>query len=270
MEAYKDYYRGARQTFYSDEEAFHLTKEWMDSGGDEKPMLRKDGTPLQGVMNSGKPVFEAFWNGITKSIVDPNGGTLLHEDDDCIVIIPAGFRKAPTWNTMNPYRYEIGGDSTLQSLLHVLVLPKVRIDSPLSLQKEHIPLLEKMRDVGRKVIRNLYEGSQSNVGTLDWVLSQNKIISVDGVSMSTRIRKEDLSEDRIKCPPIVYPNISEQMKTVRESLHVDTFSVRYLHLHVYSDEWRTIAFDKMEESAKEKGKVKNVPLDAVIDVLNEM
>ena len=267
MDAYKAYYQEARKTFQSDEEAVHLSKEWMESGGDEKPMLRKDGTPLPGVMKSGKPVFEAFWNGITKSIVDPNGGTLLHEDDECIVIIPAGFRKAPTWNTMNPYRYEIGGDSTLQSLLHVLVLPKKRIDSPLSLQKGDVPLLEKMRETGRKVMKDLYEGGASKVGTLDWVLSQNKVIKVDDVQMSTRVKPEDLSNDRIKCEP---HDIDEQMKTVRESLHVDTFSVRYLHLHVYSDEWRTIAYDKMEESAKEKGKKKNIPLDAVLEVLGEM
>lgn len=267
MEAYKTYYSDSRTKFQQDSEAVNLSKEWMESGGDEKPMLRRDGSSLPGVMPSGKPVFEAFWNGITKSIVDPNGGTLLHEDDECVVIIPAGFRKAPTWNTMNPYRYEIGGESTLQSLLHILVLPKKRIDSPLSLQKEHIPLLEKMRETGRKVMKELYEGGASKVGSLDWALSQNKVVKVGDVQMSTRVKPEDLSEDRIKCEP---HDIVEQMKTVRESLHVDTFSVRYLHLHIYSDEWKTIAYDKMEESAKEKGQMKNVPLDAVLEVLNEM
>ena len=124
-----------------------------------------------------------------------------------------------------------------------------------------------MRETGRKVMKELYEGGASKVGSLDWALSQNKVVKVGDVQMSTRVKPEDLSEDRIKCEP---HDIVEQMKTVKESLHVDTFSVRYLHLHIYSDEWKTIAYDKMEESAKEKGQMKNVPLDAVLEVLNEM
>ena len=266
MDAFKTYYTASRAKFQKDEEAVKLSKEWMESGGGDKPMLRKDGSPLQGVMPSGKPVFEAFWDGISKTIEDPNGGTCLYEDDDCVVIIPAGFRKAKTWNTMNPYRYEIGGASTLQSLLHILVLPKMKIDSPLSLQKEHIPLLEKMRETGRMVMRLLYEGDTKRVGSLNWVLSQNDVVKVDGTMMTTRVKPEDLSSERV-IP--LSTDIEEKMKTVKESFHVDTFSVRYLHLHVYADEWRTIAYDKMEEESKQVGKVKNVPLDAVIEVLKE-
>ena len=75
--------------------------------------------------------------------------------------------------------------------------------------------------------------------------------------LSEIVKKLDKIDKRLS-------DIEEKMKTVKESFHVDTFSVRYLHLHVYSDEWRTIAYDKMEEESKQVGKVKNVPLDAVI------
>ena len=266
MDSHKNYFREAQVAFRNDTEAVKLTSDWMEHGGDEKPMLRADGSPLQGVMPSGKPVFEAFWNGITKRIEDPNGGTCLYEDETCAVIIPAGFRKAKTWNTMNPYRYEIGEGSTLQSLLHIIVLPKMRIDSPLSLKKEHIELLENMRVIGRSVMEGLYKGESSNVGSLNWVLAQNEVVKVGEKTMTTRVKSEDLSPYRDV--PLSL-NHDEKMKTVKESFHVDTFSVRYLHLHMYADEWRTVAYDKMEEESRGVGKKKNIPLDAVLEVLRE-
>ena len=266
MDTYKTYYRDAKNSFHQKEDEVKVCKEWMEEGGDAKPMLLPDGTPLQGVMPSGKPVFEAFYNSINKCIEDPNGGTRLIETDDCIVIIPAGFRKAKTWNTMNPCRYEIGGESTLQSLLHVLVIPKVRIDSPLSLQKEHIPLLNKMRETGRVALEILYEGNYKSVGSLNWVLSQDDVIKLEDKMISTRVKPEDLSANR-EIP--LSMDTEGKMKTVKESFHVDTFSVRYLHLHVYSDEWRTVAYDKLESDAEAVGKKKNIPLDAVLEVLQE-
>ena len=54
MDAFKTYYTTARAEFQKDEEAVKLSKEWMESGGEINPMLRKDGSPLQGVMPSGK------------------------------------------------------------------------------------------------------------------------------------------------------------------------------------------------------------------------
>ena len=61
---------------------------------------------------------------LSKSFAE--GGTMICQSERCpgVALIPAGFRKAPTLNTMDPIKYSLGGLSALMALAHVIIVPK--------------------------------------------------------------------------------------------------------------------------------------------------
>jgi hypothetical protein len=211
--------------------------------------------------NVGKPFFQFL--PLRKSFEE--GGTMVAESDNCISFIPAGFRGGKTPNTMNPVREELAGTSALMSLVHVLTIPKTkRIYNAATLQKDHIPLLKEMKQLGELSVNRLMNGSKTQLGSFKWVYSQDgEIEMTDGSKQSAKVVKEDLS-------PSCRENYHRKLPnpTIRNSFHVyPAASIGWLHLHSYVGELLTTAHDTMEREAKEKGYRKNVSYEQVLHQL---
>jgi len=208
--------------------------------------------------NIGKPVFQ-FLN-MSKSFAD--GGTMVAESANCISFIPAGFKDAPTQNTMNPVREEIGGTSALMSLVHVLTIPKdIRIYNAATLKPEHKPLLEEMRVLGEKAVGILMKGPKEMMGSFKWVYNQRGDIQMaDGSTKFLDVVREDLA-------PACQRNYRKKIKNpeVLNSFHVfPTASIGWLHLHTYIGDLLTTAHDTMEDEACAKGYRKNTSYGGVV------
>ena len=230
---------------------------------DEGKVLYAPGT-CPGGPNIGKPIFQ-FLN-MGKSLSD--GGTMVAESENCISFIPAGFRGAATQNTMNPVREEIGGASTLQSLVHVLTIPKdVRIYNAATLKPEHKPLLEEMKSLGEKAVATLMNGPMEMMGSFKWVYSQTDTIQMnDGSTKSLEVVVSDLSPP---CQKNYHKKI--QNPDVLNSFHVfPAASIGWLHLHTYVGDLLTTAFDTMESDAASKGYCKNTSYAAVVYNIDSM
>jgi len=196
------------------------------------------------------------------------GGTKVAESGNCISFIQAGFRGGKTPNTMNPVREDIGGTSALMSIVHVLTIPKdVRIYNAVTLTKEHLPLLQEMKELGEKAVMILMKGSKTTMGSFKWQYSQEGAVEmIDGTIKSMKVVKTDLSP---KCQKNFHKKISNP--TIFNSFHVypaASASIGYLHLDSYVGELLTTAHDTMSRDAKEKGYHKNVPYDVVVKQLS--
>jgi hypothetical protein len=224
---------------------------------DEGKVIYAPGT-CPGGPHIGKPVFQFINMG--NSFAD--GGTMVAESQNCISFIPAGFKDAPTQNTMNPVREEVGSGSTLMSLVHVLTIPKnVRIYNATTLKPEHKPLLEEMRILGEKAVGILMKGPKEMMGSFKWVYSQTGNIQMnDGSTKSLEVIKTDLS-------PTCQRNYKKKVKSpeVLNSFHVfPAASIGWLHLHTYIGDLLTTAHDTMEDTAYAKGYRKNTSYDVVV------
>ena len=224
---------------------------------DEGTIVYAPGT-CPGGPNIGKPVFQ-FLN-MGKSFAD--GGTMVAESQNCISFIPAGFRDAPTQNTMNPVREEIGSASALMSLVHVLTIPKnVKIYNAATLQPEHKPLLEEMKDLGEKAVSFLMNGPKEMMGSFKWVYSQEGTIQMnDGSTKYLSVVQKDLA-------PSCQQNYRKKLQEpeVLNSFHVfPASSIGWLHLHTYIGDLLTTAHETMEDDAESKGYRKNTSYEVVV------
>ena len=209
--------------------------------------------------NIGKPVFQYKKEPFTDR---SQGGLKVGESENCVCFIPGGFRGAPTLNTMNPYREDIGKDSTLQSLVHVLTIPKTkRIYNAATLNHTHQELLAEMKSLGESCVRKLLQEDSSSPGSLQWVLDQDDTIEVDGVGQfNTKLVATDMLNGR---DPRESP-VDISNATISNTFHVyPAASVGWLHLHTFVDELMTTAYKTMEDKAQANGYRKNTPYDEV-------
>ena len=207
--------------------------------------------------NVGKPFFQFL--PLNKSF--EQGGTLVCESENCISFIPAGFRNAPTPNTMNPVREDIGSTTALMSLVHVLTIPKLkRIYNAATLKPEHKALLQEMKELGERAVKILMEANEEQLGSLAWVYKQDGAIQMnDGEVKSVKVVPTDLSPDCQK-------NYGKPLTkyTTLNSFHVyPSASIGWLHLHSYVGDLLTTAHDTMESEASSKGYRKNTSYDFV-------
>ena len=168
---------------------------------------------------------------------------------------------------MNPVREEIGETSALMSLVHVLTIPKdVRVYNAATLTREHLPLLEEMKELGEKSTMILMKGSKTMMGSFKWQYSQEgEVEMIDGTMKSMKVIKTDLSQ---KCQKNYHKKINNP--TIFNSFHVyHAASIGYLHLHSYVGELLTSAHETMTKEAKEKGYHKNVPYEVVVKQLSQ-
>lgn len=245
--------------------------EW-ERGKSETMLL--NGKSINGTIpggdNVGKPIFQFL---PVKSLSD--GGTMVMESQNCHAIIPAGFRDASTVNTMNPVRYEIGRLSSLMSILHVIVIPKLeRIYNATTLNTSHKDLLIEMRELGRDAITKLILSDENMIGSLKWQLNQTDNITMkNGKVYNTSIKTNDMSS-RGRCKRNL-KNARENklsdnfmIDSIRHYFHVgESASIGYLHLHSTADCFNTIARDIMEDKAKSNNTIKNTPFDEIIKLL---
>jgi len=252
------------QSFEDNHELTKVVNLW-ESGKIDAMFINQypaEGT-VQGGPNAGKPVFQ-YKTEPFKDLVD--GGLKVSESKNCVSFIPGGYRNAPTVNTINPYREIIGGESSLQSLIHVITIPKsIRIYNAATLHKEHIPLLEEMKSLGNDAIQKLLSADKNSIGSLQWVLNQSGTIGVCGKPINLRVEASDMLSG--KDPRTIdYSN-----PTIHNSFHVyPTASVGWLHLHTYLDEFLTTAYQTMETHARQKGYKKNTPYEEVIEQLSSL
>lgn len=213
--------------------------------------------------NLGKPFFQFL--PLHKTFEE--GGTKIAESENCLSFIPAGFRGGKTPNTMNPVREELGGSSALMSLVHVLTIPKVhRVYNACTLTRDHLDLLQEMKELGEKSAMILMKGSKTMMGSFKWQYSQQGEVEMsDGTMKSMVVVKTDLSP---KCQKNFHKKISNP--TIFNSFHVyPAASIGYLHLHSYVGELLTTAHDTMSKEAKDAGYHKNVPYEVVVKQLTQ-
>jgi len=231
----------------------------------ETDVIMVNGMKAPGTMggdNLGKPLFQFL--PMNKTIGE--GGTMIYETSNCISFIPAGFRDAPTQNKMNPVREEIGGSSALQSLVHILTIPKnTRIYNSASVSAENLPLLEEMKECGKKAVEILANGPKEMIGSLRWVLSQEGSITMtDERTLPLRVTVEDMSEEYEETVMDV-DVVMKKNKNIDHTFHVyPAASIGWLHLHSFLGDLKTKAYDTMEEKASNEGYVKNTNYEDVV------
>ena len=238
----------------------------------EKGEIDEIKPPPHGFLGNGMPLFQFL--DISKSF--EQGGTMVAESENCRAIIPAGFRRAPTLNTMNPVKFAIGGESALMSLCHVLVVPKnVRIYNAVTLRKTHLRLLSEMEELGSIALQKLIEGTADEPGSIRWHLTQSGEIAMDDDTIEdVTLDSDDFTEgsrDSFKgLSDGRFEDIKEEsLANMKFSFHLnDMASIGYLHMHCYLGNLLTKAYTAMEEKAIAKGLRKNTPLDEVIYMIN--
>lgn len=226
--------------------------------GDDGNQIYAPGT-APGGPNIGQPVFQ--YKKEPRTLI-ADGGLMVAESGNCVSFIPGGFRGGATVNTMNPVREEVGGLSTLMSLVHVVTIPKdKRIYNASTLKAEHIPLLQEMKELGEKAALILMKGPKNMPGSFKWVYDQPNTIKMNnGYHLTMQPSKSDLS-------PSCQNNFHKVIKDpeIRNSFHVfPSASIGWLHLHTYIGDLLTTAHDTMEQDAQSKGYKKNTTYDEVI------
>lgn len=206
------------------------------------------------------------------------GGTVVSVSENCVAIIPAGCRDGSISHTMQPYKYRIGGLSALSSLIHVVVLPiSIRIYNAVTLKPEHLTLLDEMKQLGEHSVKILLNGSETMVGSLKWILSQDSSVTMnDGTTHSTKVDSEDISM-RNGCQELwgklqdsdVDTMMDTYLSSIKSSFHVGkNASIGWLHMHTRVSSLDTIAMDHMEDKSMEDGLYgKNTDVDEIIQYL---
>ena len=251
--------------FYTDKNLVKTIMNWENGKTDE---LRIEGKSIHGVLGNGMPLFQFL--DISKGFSD--GGTKVAESENCFAIIPAGFRRGPTFNTMNPVKFTVGQYSALMSLCHVLIVPKTeRIYNALTLEKCHLTLVSEMEELGARALMKLIEGTASDPGSIRWQLAQSGLMKMaDDTEKNVQVTGSDFSDS---CKDSFKGLLDGRMETILEeckstmkfSFHLGTAaSIGYLHMHAYLGNLLTVAHDKMESKAQEEGQPKNTPLDDIV------
>lgn len=243
---------------------------------------------LPGGPNIGKPVFqhdlqESLPMNSGMKIKSPeNGGTLILEtggEYGCKAFMPGGFRGGPTPNGMNPYRMAIGSpdgsapQNCVTSWGHVLVIPKnQRLWNVVTLQEEHIPLIEEMDRVGRLALKTLYEGDETMIGSLRWAMAQDSTITLnDGSIVSTKLQSDDFLDDEafLQCQQNGVESVRNMVEeSIESTFHVGrAASISWLHLHVRPSCFDLISKESMDVQAENKGYLKQTLMDDVISFI---
>lgn len=247
----------------SPDELKHAVNEWEQGRVDTitynngAEIILAPGT-APGGPNVGKPVFQYKKEPFTH-ITD--GGLMVAESVNCVSFIPGGFRDADTPHTMNPVREDIGGNSALMSLVHVVTIPKsVRIYNATTLKPEHKELLTEMKELGERAAIILMEADGSMIGSLPWIYKQAGTLTMkDGTTKSNTVVVSDLS-------PSCQKNFGKPLKSYKilNSFHVyPSASIGWLHLHSYVGDLLTTSHDSMERKEATQGRRKNTPYEYV-------
>jgi len=263
--------------YYAAHEMVKADLAWKNGTADEIS-VQKDGETIYAPGTiKGKPAFE---DGVLQSLGMPsfktwrrNGGTLVAKSNNWSAIIPGGFRDGATQNKMNPISFECGGYSALMGLVHVIAIPNKRLTNCVQVMEADVPLIMEGIQLLETAFNLLVDGGADEIGSVRWQLSQNGQIKMkDGSETSAKVTALDFIDgkqfERL-LDPISSQSEIDGMK-MEVTVHADTMSsIRKLHLHGFSADYKTVAYQKMEEKAQqEHGMRKNTPIEDVIHMAN--
>jgi hypothetical protein len=264
--------------YYNNPDQVKADLNWQNGSTDEIFTIQDNQKVFSSGTVKGKPVFE---DGVLESLGQPSfktmrwkGGTMVSKSKNWTCIIPGGFRNGPTQNKMNPVRYDIGGLSALQGLIHVIAIPNQRITNCVTVEEKDLNLINEGIQLIEITFFLLLHGGIDEIGSLRWQLNQwGEITMNDSTIHSLECTETDIvDEDRelfSNLKNTLHSNIDDFINQVELSVtcHGDTnASIRKLHLHGFSSNLKTIAYQKMEDKAKLNGSQKNIPIQHVIDM----
>jgi len=260
--------------YYSDKDRVAIDHAW--SSGKTDTMIDQDDQGLPGTIK-GKPAFE---DGVLESLGLPafktwrwSGGTMIAQSKNWSAIIPGGFRDAKTPNKMNPISFDIGGYSALMGLVHVIVIPDQRITNCVTVTKGDVPLIEEGIQLLGTAFNLLVNGGPDEIGSVRWQLAQRGNVTMkDGTEKSMEITDTDFTEECMDNWCKLVDDTDKSLKEMKMEItcHGDTMSsIRKLHLHGFSSDFKTVAWQKMEEKAQlEQQLPKNTPIEEVLYMAN--
>ena len=261
------------EEYFGNPEVVKADFNW-EKGTTDEIFILKDGQKeyVPGTVK-GKPVFE---DGVLESLGQPsfktwrrNGGTMVAQSRNWSAIIPGGFRGGETPNKMNPVSFEIGEYSALMGLIHLIAIPNKRITNCVTVTEEDVPLIEEGIQLLETSFGILANGGADEIGSLRWQLSQSGTIKMkDGSEKSARVTEEDFDpscRDNFKELLINTQDSIDKMK-MEVTCHASAMSsIRKLHLHGFSSDFKTMAWNKMEEKAQsDHGRAKNMPIEDIM------
>jgi len=261
------------QAYYSQGDVVRADQEWEQGREDELFVAKDDAKFFLNGTIKGKPAFE---EGVLQSIGQPsfktwrrNGGTMVAQSKNWTAIIPGGFRDANTPNKMNPISFDIGGYSALMGLVHVIVIPNQRITNCVTVMEKDVPLIMEGVHLLETAFNLLADGGADEVGSVRWQLSQNGNVTMkDGTEKSCQVVEDDFIDEcqgNFRRLLVDTQTMIDEMK-MEVTFHVDTMSsIRKLHIHGFTQDYKTVAYKAMEDKAMaEHGKPKNTSLDHVL------
>jgi hypothetical protein len=265
--------------YYKNSDLVKADINWENGFTDEIFTMNNDEKVYASGTVRGKPVFE---DGVLESLNQPSlktmrwrGGTMISKSKNWCCIIPGGFRNGPTANKMNPVRYEIGGLSALQGLLHIIAIPNQRITNCVTVEEKDLSLIDEGIQLLEITFFLLLHGGEDEIGSVRWQLNQSgniKMNNDDEYSLECNENdfvvedRELFNELKMNINSSELDNSLNKLK-LSVTCHGDkNASIRKLHLHGFSSNLKTIAYEKMEEKAKLNGSQKNIPIQHVIDM----
>ena len=261
------------QTYYSQDDVVRADLAWEQGLEDEIFVAKDDKKVFLNGTVKGKPAFE---EGVLESIGQPpfktwrrNGGTMVAQSKNWSAIIPGGFRGANTPNKMNPISFDIGDYSALMGLVHVIVIPNQRITNCVTVMDKDVSLIMEGVQLLETAFNILADGGADEIGSVRWQLSQSGSVTMsDGSQRSCKVVESDFIDEcqgNFRRLLVDTQTMIDDMK-MEVSFHADTMSsIRKLHIHGFTADYKTVAYKAMEDKAlAEHGKPKNTSLDDVL------
>jgi len=268
------------EEYYANPDLVRADYAWEKDKTNEMSILKDGQHEFSPGTVKGKPIFE---EGVLESLGQPsfktwrrNGGTMVAKTKNWTAIIPGGFRGANTPNKMNPISFDIGEYSALMGLIHVIAIPNKRITNCVTVTEEDIPLIMEGIHLLDTAFTLLADGSVDEIGSLRWQLSQTGSVTMkDGQEKSMKVTEDDFTpecKDNFNKLSSSTGNLDSDLQGMIDEMKMEVTchagpmsSIRKLHLHGFTADYKTVAWQKMEEKAlSEYGRPKNTPIDDVI------
>ena len=261
------------RTYYAQGDVVLADRGWEDGDEDELFVAKDDAKVYLPGTVKGKPVFE---DGVLESIGQPpfktwrrNGGTMVAQSKNWTSIIPGGFRGGNTPNKMNPISFDIGGYSALMGLVHVIVIPNKRITNCVTVMDKDVPLIMEGVQLLETSFNLLANGGADEIGSVRWQLSQSGSVTMsDGSEAPCQVTENDFIDE---CQGNFRRLLIDPTKAIDEmkmevTFHGDAMSsIRKLHIHGFTADYKTVAYKAMEDKAQaDHGQPKNTSLDDVL------
>jgi hypothetical protein len=261
--------------FYSDSDRVYAVEEYEMAG---KPMIMPDGSPVHGCLkdgdNKGIPIMD-----IIKYPSLSEGGTCILKEkgrlsgEMIIVFIPGNCKNGSITNNIQPYNYKIS-ESGLSSLWHLLAITEnVTYCNAVTLKKEQLNIVKDKKELLEKAMRILISGTKDDIGSYEWIKRLDGLVTMDdGSEIPINITEECLSEEcSYNFKKFVEGDniIEDVMQNIGYFYHPYTQSTVFTgHMHAFAIDYRTKCYDCMESKAQEKGFIKNIPVDEIIEYVN--